>query len=74
MHLEAGTIIDVLKQRDSDSRVLIRLASDSKQRVYVVPADAIDPTTARVMKIRRPARHRRSSGGGWVTPVDRKGD
>lgn len=61
-HLAAGTAIEVISQRE-DARVLIRLLDDPTQRLYVVPADAIDPRTARAMKIHRPARHRRSSGG-----------
>lgn len=71
-HLAAGTAIDVLSQRASDSRVEIRLIRDQSRRVYLVPADAVDAATARALSIHRPPRHRRSSGGSLV-PVDWKG-
>jgi len=71
-HLARGTPVDVLRQRPGDSRVEIRLAQGQDERVYLVPADAIDRATARVMSIHRPPRHRRASGGSHV-PVDWKG-
>lgn len=71
-HLAQGTPIDVLRQRPEDSRVEIRLAQGQDVRVYLVPADAIDRATARLMSVHRPPRHRRSSGGSYV-PVDWKG-
>src|SRR6185437_6935311 len=67
-HLAQGTPVDVLRQRREDSRVEGRLA----QRIYLVPADAIDRATARIMAVHRPPRHRRASGGSHV-PVDWKG-
>jgi hypothetical protein len=70
-HLARGTSIDVLRQRSDDSRVEIKLLSDSDPHIYLVPADAIDARTARLMSIHRPPRHRRSSGLSLV-PVDWK--
>jgi hypothetical protein len=70
-HLARGTRIEVLRQRQQDSRVEIRLVDDSDRQTYLVPSDAIDPVTARLMAIHRPPRHRRSSGGSRV-PVDWK--
>jgi len=71
-HLSRGTPIDVLRQRPEDSRVEIRLARGQDERVYLVPADAIDRATARVISVHRPPRHRRASGGSYVQ-VDWKG-
>jgi len=70
-HLAGGTVIDVLRQRSADSRVEIRIVADPDQRLYLVPADAVDAATARAMSIHRPPRHRRSSGGSRL-PVDWK--
>jgi len=70
-HLARGTPIEVLRQRDVDSWVEIKVVGDPYSRIYVVPADAIDAATARAMSIHRPPRHRRSSGGSQV-PLDWK--
>jgi len=70
-HLARGTPIEVLRQRDEDSRVEVRVIGDRAPHVFLVPADAIDAIAARVMSIHRPPRHRRSSGGSKV-PVDWK--
>ena len=70
-HLAGGTRVEVVRQRLDDSRVVIRLVGDRDRRLYLVPADAIDSYTARLMSIRRPARHLRASGGSQV-PVDWK--
>jgi hypothetical protein len=70
-HLARGIPIEVLRQRSDDSRVEIRLVNDSASHIYLVPADAIDAATARLMSIHRPPRHRRSSGLSRV-PVDWK--
>ncbi len=70
-HLARGTSIEVLRQRSDDSRVEIKLLSDSDPHTYLVPADAIDAKTAKLMSIHRPPRHRRSSGLSLV-PVDWK--
>jgi hypothetical protein len=70
-HLARGTLIEVLGQREKDSWVEVKLVNDPNSNIYLVPADAIDMTTARKLSIHRPPRHRRSSGGSRV-PVDWK--
>jgi len=70
-HLALGTPIEVLGQRDIDSRVEVKLTDDPDSGIFLVPADAIDEATARAMAIHRPPRHRRSSGGSYV-PLDWK--
>jgi hypothetical protein len=70
-HLSRGTSIEVLRQRPEDGRVEVKLADDPVSPTFLVPADAIDPATARAMSIHRTPRHRRSSGGS-VVPVDWK--
>ena len=70
-HLALGTPIEVLRQREMDSWVEVKLIGEPDSRIFLVPADAIDEVTAREMSIHRPARHRRSSGGSNV-PVDWK--
>jgi hypothetical protein len=70
-HLARGTRIEVLRQRSEDSRVEVKLSDNPGSPIFLVPADAIDAGTARVMSIHRPPRHRRSSGGSTM-PVDWK--
>jgi len=70
-HLARGAPIEVLRQRSADGRVEVKLIGDPDSHIFLVPADAIDAATARVMSIHRPPRHRRSSGGSRV-PVDWK--
>jgi hypothetical protein len=68
-HLARGALVNVLGQRQKDSGVAVKLVNDPSSNIYLIPADAIDVTTARKMSIHRPSRHRRSSGGSRV-PVD----
>ena len=70
-HLARGTPIEVLGQREADSRVEIQVIGDPDSQIFLVRADAIDAATAGAMSIHRPPRHRRSSGGSKV-PLDWK--
>src|SRR5438309_5235694 len=56
-HLARGTPIEVLRQR-LDTWVEVRMIAEPTQ-IFLVPADAIEPATARAMSIHRPPRHRR---------------
>ncbi len=74
-HLSRGTPIEVLRQRSADSQVEVKVIGDPDSQVFLVPADAIDAETARLMSIHRPPRHRRSSGRSkvpldWKPPTD----